>query len=427
MNKICVIGLGYIGLPTSGIFAQAGYDVHGVDVNADVVETLNKGDIHIEEPGLPEVIREAVQEGKLKADTKPTEADVFIIAVPTPVYEDHSANVTYVEQATKNILPYVKEGDTIIVESTIPPRTIYDKVAPILTNEGWNLEDNELFLSHCPERVIPGKIMTELIENTRIVGGYTEEAAVKAADVYRQVVRGDIHETTALTAEMAKLMENTYRDVNIALANELAKIAEKLDVNAHDVIHLANMHPRVNIHQPGPGVGGHCIAVDPYFIIEKAQEVTPLIQAAREINDSMPDFVVSQVDKLTENISNPKVAVLGLTYKGNVDDVRESPAIDIVFKLTNSKKEYEVFCQDPYVKEKQVPLRMHNLEETLKNADVALVLADHNQYKEMDTALFEEYMKSPVVLDTRNCLPEAKGNTTIYPIGNLSGLKAIEQ
>ena len=294
MNKICVIGLGYIGLPTSGIFAQAGYDVHGVDVNQDVVDTLNKGEIHIEEPGLPDVIKQAVEAGKIITDTKPTEADVFIIAVPTPVHEDHTANVTYVEQATESILPYVKKGDTIIVESTIPPRTIYDNVAPILTNAGWDLENNDLYLSHCPERVIPGKIMTELIDNTRIVGGYTEEAATKAAEVYRQVVKGEIHLTTALTAEMAKLMENTFRDVNIALANELAKIADKLDVNAHDVIHLANMHPRVNLHHPGPGVGGHCIAVDPYFIIEKAKEVTPLMQAAREINDSMPDFVVNK-------------------------------------------------------------------------------------------------------------------------------------
>ncbi|MBA2175313.1 nucleotide sugar dehydrogenase [Halobacillus locisalis] len=427
MNKICVIGLGYIGLPTSGIFAQAGYDVHGVDVNQDVVDTLNKGEIHIEEPGLPDVIKQAVEAGKIITDTKPTEADVFIIAVPTPVHEDHTANVTYVEQATESILPYVKKGDTIIVESTIPPRTIYDNVAPILTKAGWDLENNDLYLSHCPERVIPGKIMTELIDNTRIVGGYTEEAATKAADVYRKVVKGEIHLTTALTAEMAKLMENTFRDVNIALANELAKIADKLDVNAHDVIHLANMHPRVNLHHPGPGVGGHCIAVDPYFIIEKAKDVTPLMQAAREINDSMPDFVVEQVDKLTENISNPKVAVLGLTYKGNVDDVRESPAIDIVFQLTNSNKDYEVFCQDPYVKDKQVPLKLHSLEDALENADVALVLADHNHYKEMDTALFAEYMKTPVVFDTRNCLPEAKGETIIYPIGNLSGLEPIKR
>lgn len=346
--------------------------------------------------------------------------------MPTPVYDDQTANVTYVEKATKNILPYIKKGDTIIVESTIPPRTIYDNVAPILTEAGWDLDNNDLYLSHCPERVIPGKIMTELKENTRIVGGYTEEAAEKAANVYRRVVEGDIFETTALTAEMSKLMENTYRDVNIALANELAKVSEKLNVNAHDVIHLANMHPRVNIHQPGPGVGGHCIAVDPYFIIEKAKDISPLMQAAREINNSMPDFVVSQVDKLTKNISNPKVAVLGLTYKGNVDDVRESPAIDIVFKLTNNKKHYDVYCHDPHVKQQHVPLRLHDMEEALKQADVALVLADHNEYKEMDPSVFADHMKTPVVLDTRNCLQASGGKTLIHPIGNLSGLEPID-
>ncbi|SIS41423.1 nucleotide sugar dehydrogenase [Salimicrobium flavidum] len=426
MDNICVIGLGYIGLPTSGIFAQAGANVHGVDIDENVVDTLNKGNIHIEEPGLAEVIKESVASGHLTAGTTPKQADVFIIAVPTPVYDDQTANVTYVEKATRNILPYIKKGDTIIVESTIPPRTIYDNVAPILTNEGWDLDNNDLYLSHCPERVIPGKIMTELKENTRIVGGYTEEAATKAADVYRRVVSGDIFETTALTAEMSKLMENTYRDVNIALANELAKVSAKLNVNAHDVIHLANMHPRVNIHQPGPGVGGHCIAVDPYFIIEKAKDISPLMQTAREINNSMPDFVVSQVDKLTKNISNPKVAVLGLTYKGNVDDVRESPAIDIVFKLTNNKKYYDVACHDPHVKEQQVPLRLSSLEEALEQADVALVLADHNEYKEMDTSVFAKHMNTPVVLDTRNCLPASDGKTLIHPIGNLSGLEPIE-
>lgn len=423
MNKLCVIGLGYIGLPTSAIFARAGYNIVGVDVNENVVNTLNEGNIHIEEPGLPEAVKEAVESGKLKAKTTPEEADVYIIAVPTPVHEDKSADTSYVAKATESILPYLKKGSTIIVESTIPPRTIDDVVAPILTEAGWNLQDNDLYVSHCPERVIPGKIMEELIHNTRIVGGLTPEAASNAADVYRSVVKGEIHETTSVEAEMAKLMENTYRDVNIAIANELAKVSDKLDVNAHEVISLANMHPRVNIMQPGPGVGGHCIAVDPYFIIEKAKEVTPLMQTARQINDSMPDFVVNQVKELTQNLQKPKLAVFGLTYKANVDDIRESPAITVLRKL--EQEGYDVAAHDPFVRQEQTDINLHSVEDALHNADATIVLADHNQFKEMDPSLFQQYMKSPVVLDTRNCI-QKHDNITLYQIGHLTGLKPIE-
>ncbi|KGP74530.1 nucleotide sugar dehydrogenase [Pontibacillus yanchengensis] len=425
MKKICVIGLGYIGLPTSAIFARAGFEVVGVDVNEKVIHTLNEGNIHIEEPGLGEAVKEGVDAGNLRASTKPEEADVFIIAVPTPVYEDKTANTEYVAQATRDILPYLLKGNTIIVESTIPPRTIDDVVAPILRDANWDLEANELLVSHCPERVIPGKIMDELIHNTRVVGGLTPEAAKKAADVYRAVVKGDIHETVAVTAEMSKLMENTFRDVNIALANELAKVSDKLDVNAHEVINFANMHPRVNILQPGPGVGGHCIAVDPYFIIEKAKEETPLMQRAREINDSMPSFVVEQIEELTQLKMSPKIAIFGLSYKANVDDVRESPAVTIARKLQNHEKGFTITCHDPFVKQDMTDLQLESVEDALKEADVALVLADHRQFKEMDPSLFAKYMKTPVVLDTRNCIKDHEG-MTLYQIGHLTGLKPIE-
>lgn len=423
MEKICVIGLGYIGLPTSGFFASKGFHVHGTDVNENVINTLSRGDIHIEEPGLVDVIKSAVETKQLTVSTSPVEADVFIIAVPTPIFKNENANLDYVRKATESIIPYLNKGNIVIVESTIPPRTIDDVVVPIIQEGGFKPEDNEVYVAHCPERVIPGRIMIELVENNRMIGGYTNEAAVKAADVYRQVVDGEVFETTAITAEMSKLMENTFRDVNIALANELAKISEKLGVNAHEVIELANMHPRVNIHQPGPGVGGHCIAVDPYFIVEKAKELSPLIQTSRKINKSMPQFVIDQVDKLTHNIQNPTIAVLGLTYKGNVDDMRESPAVTIVNQLISNG--YDVKCHDPHVKNDATELSLFNLEQALADSDIALVLSDHNVFKELSSSVFVSNMKTPVVLDTKNCIPEGE-ELTLYQIGNLSGLKSIE-
>ncbi|MEH7475760.1 nucleotide sugar dehydrogenase, partial [Priestia megaterium] len=297
VKKICVVGLGYIGLPTAAIFAKAGFDVLGVDVNKNAVNLINKGEVHLEEVGLPEVVKDVVDSGNLRASLNVEEADVYIISVPTPIHKDYTANVDYVVSATESILPFIKKGNVVIVESTIPPRTIDDVVAPIFEKTGWNIKE-DIYLAHCPERVLPGRILIELVENTRIVGGYTKESAYQAAEVYRQIVKGEVIETQAVTAEMSKLMENTYRDVNIALANELGKISAKLGVNALDVITLANRHPRVNIHTPGPGVGGHCLAVDPYFIIEKAPELSPLISNARKINNSMPHFVVDCVQNI---------------------------------------------------------------------------------------------------------------------------------
>ncbi|PAV31308.1 UDP-N-acetyl-D-mannosamine dehydrogenase [Virgibacillus profundi] len=422
MEKICVIGLGYIGLPTSGFLADNGYEVYGVDVNEDVVETLSKGEIHIEEPSLAGIISESIHNGKLKVSTTPVQADIFIIAVPTPVHDNKTSNLDYVKKATESIIPYMKKGDIVIIESTIPPRTIDDIVVPIIKAGGFNPEEDDVYVSHCPERVIPGRIMTELIENNRIVGGYTEEAAKRTADFYRKVVKGQVFETSALTAEMSKLMENTYRDVNIALANELSKVSEKLGVNAHEVVKLANMHPRVNIHQPGPGVGGHCIAVDPYFIIEKANELSPLMQTAREINSSMPGFVIDQIKKITMNIENPTIAILGLSYKGNVDDVRESPAIEIANQLVSA--DYHIKCHDPYVKQSAANLELFGLEESLAEADVALVLADHNVFKEMDSMVYVNNMKTPVILDTKNCIQDSD-EITLYKIGDLGKLKSI--
>lgn len=424
MQKICVIGLGYIGLPTSAIFAEAGLDVLGVDVNEKAVTLINSGKIHIEEVGLPELVASVVASGKLKASRTPEKADAFIIAVPTPIHDDQRANVDYVISATKAIVPYLEKGNVVIVESTIPPRTISDVVAPIIEAAGFN-PASDIYLAHCPERVLPGRILIELKENTRIVGGYTAEAAEKAAEVYRAVVTGDILLTEALTAEMSKLMENTYRDVNIALANELVKIAERLGVNAHDVISLANRHPRVNIHQPGPGVGGHCLAVDPYFIVEKAVEESPLIQTARKINNSMPHFVLRQVERMTKELKRPKIAVFGLTYKGNIDDVRESPAMEIAHELLQNPN-YDVRVFDPHVAQEQVTFKLSSLSESIDGANLVVVLTDHNEFKSLDANLLKQAMNSAVVFDTKNCVEPLEGVTT-YRIGDLANLQTIQE
>ncbi|MEH7564193.1 nucleotide sugar dehydrogenase, partial [Priestia megaterium] len=399
VEKICVVGLGYIGLPTAAIFAKAGFKVVGVDVNQNAVNLINKGEVHLEEIGLPELVKEVVHSGNLRASLSVEEADVYIIAVPTPIHEDHTANVDYVISATKSILPFIKKNDVVIVESTIPPRTIDDVVAPLFEEAGWNTRQ-DIYLAHCPERVLPGRILIELVENTRIVGGYTKEAAYQAAQVYRQIVTGEVIETQAVTAEMSKLMENTYRDVNIALANELGKISAKLGINALDVIKLANRHPRVNIHTPGPGVGGHCLAVDPYFIIEKAPELSPLISNAREINNSMPHFVLECVQNTLEK--GAKIAVFGLTYKGNIDDVRESPAMEILSLLM--EKEFELSIYEPHVTEDQVNFPLHTFEDAISNAECILILTDHKEFEELDEDLIVSKMKNPVILDTKNCV-----------------------
>lgn len=424
MKKICVIGLGYIGLPTASVFARAGYEVLGVDVNRKVVDSLNEGKVTIEEVQLPELVKEVVAKGYLKASLEPEKADVFIISVPTPIHEDHSANVDYVAAATKAILPYLEKGNIVIVESTIPPRTMDDLVAPIIKEAGFD-PLHDVYIAHCPERVLPGRILIELIENTRIVGGLTPEAAKKAGDVYRSIVTGDVIETEAVTAEMSKLMENTFRDVNIALANELAKISARLGVNAHDVIELANKHPRVNIHLPGPGVGGHCLAVDPYFIIEKAREESPLITESRRINNSMPHFVMEQIERLTCELEQPKIAVCGLTYKGNIDDVRESPAIEIAHMLLDNER-LDVRIHDPHVTDEQVSFKLQSLEEAVDGANLLVILVDHNEFKQFDEELLLNKMATPVVFDTRNCAKIAEDRFTVYRIGNLKDLKAIQ-
>src|SRR5699024_781223 len=381
--KLTTIGLGYIGLPTSIMFAKHGVDVLGVDIKQDAVDMLNGGHIHIEEPGLQEALEEVLESGKFRASTVAEEADAYIIAVPTPNKDDEfkSADISIVMAGVESIVPLLKKGDTVIVESTIAPRTMDDHVAPYLEEQGFKIGE-DIYLVHCPERVLPGQIMHELIYNNRIVGGMTPACVEAGKKVYGTFVKGEMIETNAKTAEMSKLMENTYRDVNIALANELAMICNRLDINVHEVIEMANKHPRVNLHTPGPGVGGHCLAVDPYFIIAEAQEQSPLIQLSRSINVSMPEYVVDITKNILDKLDGKKVTVFGLTYKGDVDDIRESPAFDI-YELLRQEDGLEVNAYDPHVKMDFVE---KDLKEAVRDSSLVLVLSDHSEFKNLTDA-----------------------------------------
>ena len=397
--KICVVGLGYIGLPTAAMFASSGCKVVGVDVTPSVVETLNEGKIHIEEPGLGELVKESVAAGRLRASLTPEEADAFIISVPTPNNNDEylSCDLSYVLSAAESIIPYVKKGNVVIIESTIAPRSTDDFVKPLFEKAGFEIGE-DLYLAHCPERVLPGKILYELTNNNRIVGGITPECTEKAAEVYGIFVKGELIKTEARTAELSKCMENTFRDVNIALANELAKICFELDINCLDVIKMANKHPRVNIHFPGPGVGGHCLAIDPYFVYAKSPEKAKIIKLSRDTNRSMPHWVVERTKMLVKGIDNPKIAVLGMTYKGNIDDMRESPSIEVVNELKASG--FNVVINDPHVKNESYV----SLDEAFDNADIAVLLAEHNEYKNLDYSSVAKKMRTPQLFDTKGIL-----------------------
>ena len=407
--KVCIIGQGYIGLPTAALFCRNHCEVVGVDVNEKIIENLNKGIIHIEEPGIADIIKKAVEKNVYTASLTPQKADAFIITVPTPyIVENYSCDLSYVITACKSILPYVEKGNTVIIESTIAPMSTDETVKPIFENAGFTIGE-DLYLSHCPERVLPGKIIDELIHNDRIIGGVTPECAKKACEVYGQFVEGDLMLTEAKTAELSKCMENTFRDVNIALANELAKICAEIGVNALDVIEMANKHPRVNLHSPGPGVGGHCLAIDPYFIYAKAPEQAKIIKLARDTNNSMPGFVCDNVKKI---INSGKIAILGVSYKGNTGDDRESPAYEIIAELSN---DYKIAIHDPHIENPNFV----SLDEATKDADLILVLCDHNEFKHLDYDLISKNMVRPVIFDTKNIIKEVPSEIKLYNYGNL--------
>lgn len=392
--KVCVIGLGYIGLPTSAMFASHGVDTYGVDVNEEVVKNLKEGKIIIEENRLPELVKEVVKSGKLTCGTKPIESDVYIVAVPTPVNEDKTAGMEYVKSATESIVPLLKKGDLVILESTSPPRTVIDIMVPILQKSGLNIGE-DVYVSHSPERVLPGQILYELINNNRIVGGINEISAIKTKELYETFVKGQIYLTDSTTAEMCKLMENTYRDVNIALANELAKICEQMGINAFDVINFSNKHPRVNLHTPGPGVGGHCIAVDPWFIVEKAPELSKIMHLSRVTNDAMPMHVATLAKSMISDDKN--ITILGVTYKPDVDDMRESPIEYLEKHLIDMG--YNVTIVDPHVEKYNVCVY-----EALKKSDLLILAVNHKEFKELDFNKVYDAMNSKNVLDTRNSL-----------------------
>ncbi|MCA0151580.1 nucleotide sugar dehydrogenase [Rossellomorea vietnamensis] len=413
--KLCTVGLGYIGLPTSIMFAKHDVEVVGVDVSQRVIDSLNSGMIHIEEPGLQEALNEVIEKQTFRASLLPEKADTFIVAVPTPNLEDQykSCDLTYVLSAVSNIIPYLEKGNVVIVESTIGPRSMDDSVKPLIEEAGFKVGE-DIFLVHCPERVLPGQILHELIHNNRIVGGITPACTEAGAKVYSTFVQGEIIKTNAKTAEMSKLMENTFRDVNIALANELTKVCNELDINALDVIDMANKHPRVNLHTPGPGVGGHCLAVDPYFIVAKAPEQAQIINLARNVNVSMPTYVVDNVNKLMEQVNGKILTVFGLTYKGNVDDVRESPAMEIK-EMLEFQGEYEVRSYDPHV---EADFVINDMEEAVNGSDLVLVLTDHNEFKALDSEQLKG-MRTKRIFDTKNVVKNTSDDIEYINFGSL--------
>jgi len=379
-KTVCMMGLGYIGLPTAALLANRKYHVHGVDVVQSTVNTINQGKIHIVEPDLDTFVRSAVNSGNLIADTKPKASDVFIIAVPTPFHEGYVPNIDYVLSATESIAPYVKEGNIVILESTSPVGTT-DKVAEVLQEHGVDI--SKVHIAHCPERVLPGQIMRELVENDRIIGGLNEEATKETVDFYKTFVSGQLLRTNARTAEMSKLTENSFRDVNIAFANELSILSDKFDIDVWELISLANRHPRVNILQPGPGVGGHCIAVDPWFIVHAGGEDAKIIRTAREVNTRKTEWAIDKVKESAlafekENGKPAKVACMGLAFKPNIDDLRESPATYITRRLISDG--LEVFPVEPNLRSSD-EFHLVSDEDAINEADIIVFLVAHKEFK----------------------------------------------
>ena len=400
MKNICVFGLGYIGLPTAAMFAHHGANVIGVDVNPHAVETINQGKIHIVEPGLEAIVKQAVDNGKLKASLTPVHSDAYLIAVPTPFKgDDHEPDLSYIHAVSKALAPLLEKGDVVILESTSPVGATEKMVEwlaeerPDLTFPKYHEPENEadIFVAYCPERVLPGKVVEELISNDRIIGGMTKESTEKAQEVYRIFVEGDLLATNSRTAEMAKLTENASRDVSIAFANELSIISDKLDINVWELIELANHHPRVNILQPGAGVGGHCIAVDPWFIVNQNPEEAKIIRAAREINDNKPNWVIekinAEVDRLkSEGVEKPTVALLGLAFKPDIDDLRESPAVNIAREMLDIGS-IEVLLVEPNINKLPKVLefgKLVSLSEALERADVVAILVAHDDFGKVE-------------------------------------------
>ena len=410
---VSIIGLGYIGLPTAAVLASKDIKVVGVDVSQYVVDIINQGKIHIIEPGLDALVREAVQKNHLKAVINPEKADVFMIAVPTPFKGNHEPDLSYIRLAAKAIAPMLEKGNLVILESTSPVGTT-EKMMTWMREERLDLSFPEfgnnnfiadIAVAHCPERVLPGQVVRELIENDRIIGGVTDYCAKQAKDLYKVFVDADCLLTDCRTAELSKLVENSFRDVNIAFANELSLICDKLGINVWKLIELANHHPRVNILQPGPGVGGHCIAVDPWFIVDSSPDEAKLIRTARLVNDNKPNFVLGKIDKavkaIGKNKSDLKIACLGLSFKPDIDDLRESPALSIAEKI-GLMGFSELFLVEPNIssipdKLKGESISITSADKAIKAADIVVLLVDHTPFKKMDL----EVLSGKQIVDTR--------------------------
>jgi UDP-N-acetyl-D-mannosaminuronic acid dehydrogenase len=396
--KICVLGLGYIGLPTASTFATHGVQVVGVDVNQQVVDVLRNGEIHIHEPGLRTLVQAAFHSENLRVTDQPEPADAFIIAVPTPITPDKQADMQYVVAAAESIVPHLQAGNLVMLESTSPPRTTVDLLAPILERSGLKAGE-DFFLAYSPERVLPGKILQELIENARVIGGINQVSSEAGRDLYSLFVRGEILLADATAAEMVKLMENTYRDTNIALANEFSRLGLFYGVDIWRAIEIANLHPRVNILKPGPGVGGHCVSVDPWFLVEGAPELTPLIRQAREVNDAQPENVIALIEDTLGNLKGRRITALGLSYKPDVDDLRESPAIEIVQALVG--KGAEILFHEPFAPGAEIEgaHSAPSLEKAFQGAEGILLLVDHKVFHDLDPKWVAGFLKNKVAID----------------------------
>jgi len=407
-SKISVIGLGYVGLPTAAVFASRGLQVHGVDVNDKAIELISQGKIHIVEPDLDIMVNGAVARGRLSVSKTPEPSDAFIIAVPTPFTGERKPNLDYIEAATKSIAPVLEKGSLVILESTSPVGTT-EKISNWLGTYRSDLvfphqagDNADIQIAHSPERVLPGRVLLELVRNDRVVGGLTRRCAERAAALYKMAIEGECHLTTAATAELVKLTENAYRDVNIAFANELSLIADKLDINVWEAIELANRHPRVDILNPGPGVGGHCIAVDPWFIVDSAPDESPLIQTARHVNDGKPEKVVKQLLQQAKQVNANTIACLGLAYKADIDDMRESPAVEIVDNL-GQQFDGDILVVEPNAE--SLPdvltgrnnISMAGLDNALCQSPVIALLVDHKDFRELDRTQLD----GKKIVDTR--------------------------
>lgn len=410
-KSVAFVGLGYIGLPTAVVMANSGLNVTGVDVIPDKVEAINRGEVTIVEPGLDTELRNALASGRFKASTEMPKADCYIVAVPTPFLADHSVDMRFIYSAAESIAPMLEGGELIVLESTSPPLTTQKmaekiiELRPELCIDGQDNPDNRptIFFAHCPERILPGKAMEELRTNDRIIGGMSPAATERARETYATFCRGELLETDDRTAELAKLTENSFRDVNIAFANELSVICDSLGIDVWQLIELANHHPRVNILQPGPGVGGHCIAVDPWFIVSASPEHSRLIRMAREVNDAKPEWVLQKIAEAASTSGADTLAVLGLAFKPNIDDLRESPALEIAKAVAERFPEKTILAVEPNVDKLPAVLsdfanvRIASLDEALENADVLALLVDHDEFKKVPAAK----LKAKGVVDTK--------------------------